>query len=258
MLAALTVLMLSAPPSADSAGAAVSPVGLQALRVKNYRPMGLGYSEVILLRVALEGQAVKDGFRYGNVAVSEAKDDAGNDLRITTGPATSHTDKVGTYLLNKPEKTAGAVLFDIRMKHPAPAAKGYSLKGTLEVHSIEARVNADISGVKPGEEGDLKHVELEAAGLKVKVVKPASKDDKTIVLHIEGDDSKIDGYEIVADGKAAKAAVKVLKGAKGDAAKDRWLQFADKLPAELTLRVVLLKGLKSRTVPFEFSKLELP
>ena len=99
---------------------------------------------------------------------------------------------------------------------------------------------------------------MDAAGLKVKLAKPG-KDEKMLVLHIEGDETKIDGYEIVADGKSVKpASVKLLKGAEADAAKDRYLQFADKVPAEFTLRIVVLKGLKSRTIPFEFAKLELP
>jgi hypothetical protein len=244
-------------PTAQVEGVKAAPVALQELRIRKLDPKQKVGTESIWVRTELVGDLIKQSVKSGNLKVVEARDDQGIDLIGTMGSA--QTLQPAMKALLAAERASGRIDFEIKMKAPGRGAKSLSVKGSIDLLVVGERVNVDVV-VKSGSEVELKHAELEAAGLKLKTAKTdaVKNGEKMVGLIVEGNEFNLLDVELVdGAGKAVRAGAPLVLPAKSQV-KARFYTFPDKVPSEYTLRAVVAKGSRTVTVPFDFAKLELP
>jgi hypothetical protein len=252
------LLSLLVVPLAQAEGIAVRPVALQELRTRKLDPQQKNVGlESIWVRTEVAGEPIKHAIKSGNLKVTVARDDAGNDLIGTTGSA--QTVQPALRPTTSQERTAGRLDFEIKMKAPARGSRSLTVKGSIDLLVVAERAAVDLK-LKAGVEGDLKHADLEAAGIRLRATKTdaVKGGEKMVGLVIEGKDEHLLDVEMLdAAGKALRAGSPLaLKTRPAD--KTRYYPFPDKLPAEYTLRVTVARTSRTLTVPFELTGIELP
>jgi hypothetical protein len=251
MLVEMLLFAMLAP--AQTAAPAVRPVEIRDERVKTLEKNQFAGNNSLSVRGQLQGPAVKQASKYGNLKVSEAKDDTGADL-IVKGDSFSATNQPDLKAIDDFARKEDKLDFDIRLKTTARAAKILSVKGSIDLIVGGTRVNADFPKVKALANSELKHAELTALGLKIKLAKV----EKSINYTMEGNETSIE--EIVLLDKSGKKidsqGSSSFSIGKGPRTFD--MSFGQAIDPDATLRITLLKGAKPLTVPFAFDKLELP
>ncbi len=252
MFSGLVMLLMLAPAQAAETAAA-RPLELREERVKPLEKTAFSGMSALTIRAELKGPAVKQAAKYGNLKVSDARDDGGTDLFLKDDPffGTNYPDMKLVDDFSRKEDRLG---FSIRLKTAPRTAKKLSVKGSLDLLVAGTRVNADFPKVRSLSGSELKHPELEALKVKIKITKV----EKTLDYVLEGSDSLIE--EIVLLDKAGKKINTAGTGSFsfGKGSKAYQLHFAQPIDATATLRVTVLKGARVVTVPFVFSNLELP
>jgi len=255
MLGTLVALLLL-PAQAEPTGTAKA-AGVQELRIKKYTPDTKLGNDSLWVRVEIEGPAVAKALKYGNLKITKAVDDAGTDLHNAAGPNAS--DSVAMKAYSRLDRKSGKLPIDVKMKAPPRGAKSIALQGSIDLLTASDTTKAEFAGTKVDTEIDLKDPALEAAGVKIRVVKaPGPKNEKALTLLIDGNEDSFEDVEIDFAGKPARPASTAVAKAAGNKPRNRYFYFADKLPESFTLRVLLLKGAKTVTVKIDFEKLELP
>lgn len=248
-----TLLLVMLAPAQAAAAPVARPVEVHDERVKTLEKTLFAGSNALTVRGVLQGPAVKQASKFGNLKVSEAKDDTGADL-IVKGDSFAATNRPDLNAISDFARKDDKLNFDIKLKTPIRAAKSISVKGTIDLVVGGARVNADFPKVKALANSELKHAELTALGLKFKLAKV----EKSISYTMEGNEALIE--EIVLLDKAGKKIESqgTSSFSFGKGPKNYDLGFGQAIDPDATLRITLLKGAKQVAVPFAFDKLELP
>jgi hypothetical protein len=189
--------------------------------------------------------------------VTEAADDTGATLIVADGAGFGLTNQPELKDVNEYNRNKQGIEFDVRLKNPARTAKSVSVKGTVQLIVGGQKGSVDIPGVDFNAEKELSAPELTEAGLKLGLRKAAFGIGKGLSLTIEGNGGVFLGLELVQGDKV----IPLQKGGWSSFNKGpRIYSFSPKGDAKLegTLRVLLLKGAETLTVPFAAEKLELP
>jgi hypothetical protein len=250
--AELLLLTLLAPAQAADVPAA-RPVEVRDERVKTLEKTMFGGSNALTVRGVLQGPAVKQASKYGNLKVSEAKDDTGTDL-IVKGDSFSATNRPDLNPISDFARKDDKLNFDVKLKTPLRTAKSISVKGTIDLVVGGERVHADFPKVKALANSELKHAELTALGLKFKLAKV----EKSISYTMEGNEALIEEI-LLLDKTGKKVPSQGTSSFRlGKGPKNYDIGFGQAIDADATLRITLLKGARQVAVPFAFDKLELP
>jgi len=249
------VLLLSAlAPSQTPEVPTVRPIEVREDRVRQLvKERSFGNVSVLTVRGELKGSAVTQAAKFGNLKVTEANDDTGADL-ISKDDFFSKTNRPEMKSIDKYERQEDRLPFDIRLKTTARIAKKISLKGSIDLLIGGKRANADFPKLRSLAGTELKHVELAALGIKIKLVKV---EKSAIEYTIDGNQGPIDEVVLLdKSGKKIESTAGTFSVGKGPVIHQN--NFAQEIGADSTLRIVLLKDAKTVTVPIAFANLELP
>jgi len=231
----------------------VKPIEIRDERVRAFAKEQSFGMTMLTVRGELKGPAVVQAAKYGNLKVTEATDDTGADLAIKDD-SFFKTNQPELKSISQFERNDDRLFFNVRLKNPARTAKKVSLKGALDLLVGGKRVNADFAKVRSLAGTELKNPDLAALGIKIKLAKV----DKSVNYIMEGNLGLID--EVIVLDSAGK---KMENGGHGTFSIGKGppthtINFAQDIPADATLRFVLLKDAKTLTVPITFTNLELP
>jgi len=232
---------------------------------------GFFYSNNSSLSISaqLQGPTAKEAVKIGNLKVSEATDDLKADLVRTGKDAFDSYNDTNQPAFRTIEefsrrgKDKDVLSFFVQLAAPARAAKKVSAKGSIDL-LVGGKVEAiEFPKLRSLEGTQLKHADLDSAGLKLNVVKPeknAFKPEQHIVLKMEGDEKALNEFVLVdAAGKKIEGAhVSTFPDFKDRKIKNVTVSMQSAIPADAKLQIKLLKGFKTVTVPFEFKDIELP
>ncbi|MBL8794464.1 MAG: hypothetical protein JNM56_11205 [Planctomycetia bacterium] len=252
MTSELLLLVLLAPAQASDVPAA-RPVEVREERTRTLEKTVFAGTNALTVKAVLQGPAVKQAAKFGNIKVSEARDDTDADL-IVKGDSFNATNQPELKPISDFNRKDDQLTFDLRLQPPARAAKSVTVKGTVDLIVGGTRVNADFPKVKALANTELNHAELAALGVKLKL----AKIEKSINYTMEGNEAVIE--EIVLLDKAGKKIESQGRGSfrLGKGPKTFDISFGQPIDADATLRITLLKGAKQVAVPFTFDKLQLP
>lgn len=239
-------------------------------RTKSFDKDAFSGGSTLTLSSRLQGAAVKDAYKIGNLKLAESTDDRKNDLvmRVKPGEFGPSSDQpeyrvIGQY---ERDKDKDNLTFWATLRAPERTAKKISAKGTIDLLSGTVST-AEFAGAKGLEGSDLKSEDLDALKLKVTVHKPGKEFfgdlKKQLILKVEGDERPIIENETgLVDGKGKKIETSAYWNFRqpNDKEKARTLTISSNLPipADAKLVIKFLKDPKVVTVPFEFKDVELP
>lgn len=261
MTASPVLFALAALVAAQTPPPTVRLLGVNEQRLRKVDKDFFGGFEGLSVRFLLQGPAVKEAVRQGNLKVTEAVDDAGKSLIVADskgGGSFFQTNQPDFADIGKFDRREDRLEREVRMAVPARSAKTVTVRGSIDLIVGGADVNLDFGGVKLREERSLEHAELVAAGIKFKLVKARFGGDRQIACTIDGDERLF--RELALVDTAGKATKLDPQGwfQSGNGPKVRNFGASAALPMEGTLRVVVRKGGTTVTVPLVFEKVELP
>ena len=205
-------------------------------------------------------QGVKDARSYGNIKVTLAKTDTGDDLirrPKDPGAAFGVTDVPRFWPVFDSQVKSGVIDVTIAL-HVAPcAAKKFDFKGSIDVVAGGKQTDVDVGdllGRQAGEE--LKDEAFKAAGFKI-ILGERQKDEKTLRYEVEGDTRTLQSIRLVdASGKSIYTSISHSRSRTGGTS--NLVKCSQKIPKDAKLRVTLYKGAKVVKLPFAFAGVELP
>jgi hypothetical protein len=221
----------------------------------------------------VQGSAVKDALKVGNLKVTEAVDDQKADLIMrrkkgdSFGPMSDQPEFRVIQQFDRDQNKDNLNL-NFQLRAPGRTAKKISAKGSVGLVFGTATIG-EFAKVKSLEGSTLKSEDLDALKLKVMIVKPTKdnsfgKPEQNVVIEVEGDVFPIIETEItLLDGAGKK-----MEGFypqwqfqfDNDKGKPRRMVLNNNqnIPADAKLQIKYIKSAKIVTVPFEFKDVELP
>jgi hypothetical protein len=257
-------LVLSQAPLPPGTGAEI--IAINEYRSRSFTKDPFAGLDTLKVIGQLHGPPVKAAYKFGNLKVASAVDDLKNVLvlRPKDGVSAFHTsDQPELRLIQEYERPRGTdrLQFSLELKTTPRRAKTVSVNGTIDLMT-GTPMSVEFARVKSLEGSDLSNADLDALKLKVRVVKPGKdflgKPAEMLVLRLEGDDRPVIEYNLLdAAGKKLNTFHPFVYP---NADKSRGLTFdlGKNVPADATLQIKFLKGVKVTTVPFEFKQTELP
>jgi hypothetical protein len=220
------------------------------------------FTYVSHLRATFRMDGCKNVRSYGNLKVSEAKADTGEDLvlrskdpRVVTGIS----DVRGFTAVQDYQIKSGRIDVRVELNAAPRAAKTFTLKGTVELLVGGEPTNVDFADVLSKEDNEaLKDDAFTAAGLKVTVLKEkGGSTGRSVRYAVEGNNSIVKEINVVdADGKVLPVGHTWYPTGTGGTSHVR--TSSQQLPKDAKLRVTIYKGAKTVKVPFAFDGVELP
>jgi hypothetical protein len=139
---------------------------------------------------------------------------------------------------------------ELPLESPARAAATISLRGKLQLKKVET-----VDVVVPTTPGDVKHEQLEKAGLKLKIVK--SEEDNGFAYEVSGKLDALNEAQIVdAQGKPIETRGSSSFGS--DESLHREIYLEKPAPADAKLKLALVTKAENVPVTFELKDLKLP
>jgi hypothetical protein len=211
-------------------------------------------------RFRIEG--AKNVRSYGNVKVTQAKTDTGEDLiRRPKDPKAVFgiTDVPGFKAVYDYQTKTGMIDVEIILRAAPRSAKKFKLKGTVEVLVGGEPTNIDIPDILAKEDKEvLKDEPFTAAGLKIIVVKGRrGKAGHTVAYEVEGNNSIVKEINVV-DGSGKLILTGNTWYSTRTGGQSHVRTSSQKLPKDAKLRVTIFKGAKISKLPFGFDNIELP
>ncbi len=211
------------------------------------------------LEVALRVQGIKNIRTYGDLKVTEAKTDSGDDLiRRPKDPRASRgvTNLYPFQIVTDYEIWRGRFDLDIILKPSPRKAKTFSFKGSFDVLEGGKVTHIDFPMFRNLEGKTLEHKAFRDAGLKINLKR--SDSEKRIRYTIGGNNSILSKITLI--DAAGKDIPISSSGAAGSIYTGRtfWMRTSRAIPKDAKLRVTIFEGGQLKTVPFEFQKIELP
>jgi hypothetical protein len=242
----------------------VTAKSVNETRYKELTKQAFGFSfDGLSIGFEMEGPAIKEMVKYGNLKVAEAKDDKGADLikkPQRPGDTFNSSDQPEMRVVQDYEQKQGKVSFQVSLKKTARTATKVSAKGSIDALVGGTKGEAEFAKVKALEGTQLKNADLEGLKLKVTVAKPAKsffgKPEQMVVLEFDGDDASIIDYSLV-DAAGKKVNVFPFTTMK-EKVKVVTFNFDKAVPPDTKLKINYVKGAKRVTVPFEVKDVELP
>jgi hypothetical protein len=199
---------------------------------------------------------------YGNVKVTEAKTDTGEDL--IRGPKDPKavfgiTNIPSFKAVHDYQTRTGRIDVEVIL-HAAPrAAKKFKFKGTVEVLVGGEPTNIDFPDILVKKDKEvLKNEAFTAAGLKIIMRKrQGTKAENQVAYEVEGNNSIVKEINVVdAGGKLIATGNSYWDTRTGG--KSHVRTSSQKIPTDAKLRVTVYKGAKISKLPFQFDDIELP
>jgi len=215
-------------------------------------------SDVPRLQVKLnvDGPEIKGATKWGNVKITEAVDDAGTDLKLkkeslSFGDGLDEISRFGSE-----EKKTDAFDATINLALPARKATAIkSLKGEFQVLAGGDEKTVTLTKLKSMQGKPLSDPALKAAGISGTFTKPTG-DDPAIAIDYKGSTNAIKDVEITdATGKSVSQGR--FSSGFGDQQTVNYM-LNKPLDDTMTMKINLIVGQKSVTVPFELKDVKLP
>ncbi len=235
------------------------------LSTKN--PFGVFFSggrkyRALFATLELRGKAAAEATAYGFVQVKSAKDDQGKVLKSVVRHL---SDDPGKGFVETDSGANEPLKIHFMLDPPLPTATHLAqLKGSLKLMTGGQRHEILVQDVlrKSRTGATVRDLELKQAGMRVKLRTP-TKDEvmddptKAIAVEIRGPTDTLHEVALVdADGKKHNTAQG--RGSFGNRTTITLETFEQKLPPDISLRLILVAGQKPLTVPFKFADVALP
>jgi len=254
----------------------VTPIRITETRTRQFKgESGFGATNEMKLILHVEGKPVASAACCGQIEVTEAKDNAGNDLRpekrgffrgLRRGFEPVRSGMLGMF---QPKDQKGFYVELSLAPASRKATRIATLKGQFQVLVGGQEHTVTVSKL-PGRLGKpIEDPTLKAAGLKVKLLDPKqrkasalggllglSPEGPALGLQIEGDLTALKEVEVVnAQGRDLVSATMSTGSQKS---KTYTYSLKEPLTDKVTLKIHVYVGLKKTTVSFDLKDIELP
>ncbi len=252
-----------APARAASAdaptGVKIVPASIEETRRKDLVPKKRSWGSIspeLKLKLHVVGDAAAKAKRFGRVKITKAVDDTGENL-IKTASTFSRSEGMATIDKWKKQGVTNGFAVELKLKPAArKAAKISTLKGSFVLLSGGKVVNVTIADVIAHTGKEVKDAALAEAGVKLKI-SSQTKGGKVVAYTIEGNTDIVVGAELVdAAGKVVRSFGGWQRSGKGPKVYNRRSQ--GKMPEKAGLKLTILKGAKTVTVPIDLKDIPLP
>lgn len=205
------------------------------------------------LRVLAEirGPAVRKALKYGNIKVSEARDDEGRTIRdVSAQPALTRFNRESMFF-GVPDVPEDVVWIDIDLPLPDRGAKTLTVTGSLDLVVAEQE-SLTLQNV-PRVSGDLRWPELDQVGLRCNL---AFEDQGVVVVRFTGNAERLKVVSVLApDGKERHRPV---AGGSQISSADYMFRLPASMSGPVNVEVVVTREERTVTTPFRFCNLRLP
>ncbi|MGF1582646.1 MAG: hypothetical protein ACFCD0_25260 [Gemmataceae bacterium] len=210
------------------------------------------------LEIALRVEGFKNARTYGNINVTEAKTNTGEDLVRRREAGKYYITNVKEFkVLSDYEKMKNRFQVDLVLQPSSRQAKTIDLKGTFDILIGGHETNIEFPNIRSLEGKTLEHKDFKASGLKITIGKPRRDAEKRIEYTVTGNSILSKITLVDAEGKAIKISG---SGAAGSyySSYSYWKRTVEPIPEDAKLRVTIFKDGKIKTIPFEFTNVDLP
>ncbi len=252
----------------------IMPVQLVETRAKQFKKkVKFPSTSELKLTIHVEGDQVNDATSYGKIKFDEAADDAGTDLKPKKAKGMSSFGgsddefkplRSGMMGMRQEEDEKG---FRLELSLGLPSRKAIlisRLKGEFQVLAGGTEKTVTIKKPKNLIGKKVEDPVLEAAGLEARILDPKKKKggwfsmggENSLSIELKGDLKAVQKMDVIdAKGKSLTSGHMSM----GDHKKKTYSYDLDKpLDDTTTLKIELLVGLKTITVPLDLKDLELP
>jgi len=257
------VVIASAIAVPSSAAVKVQPSEVKETRVQTLiKKENVFSSDVSRLQLTLhiDGDDIKAATKWGKVKLTEAVDDAGTDLKpkkdsMSFGPSDDDLEDINRFGMGDEKKSDA---FDATINLALPARKATaikSLKGEFQVLAGGEQKVVTLTKLKSMQGKPLADPTLKAAGVVGTVTKPTG-DDPALAIDYTGGTDAIKEVEILdAEGKNISNG-RFSSGFGGKQSVNYMLNKP--LDDTMTMKIHLVVGQKTVTVPLELKDVKLP
>jgi len=259
------VLLAGAPAGdAPAAGVKVTPVSIEERRSKQLvKTRTFGMPPELTLALHVTGPAAAKAKRAGHVRITKALDDKGNSLlpkKRSFGSRMRDGYKTVNEYMRHGVKDGFKLDLSLAQSQRA-ATKISSLTGSFKLLTGEKVADGTIPDVKSLEGKDAAHPVLAAAGLKVKIVKASGGfmgGGPRAISYVPGGntDALVDVELVDSAGKEIQSSSGSVR--MGSGPRTYHVEAMGKLPPKAGLKLKVLTGAKSTTVPLELKDIPLP
>jgi hypothetical protein len=227
-----------------------SPKAAEAQRFSFDRP-GLK------LVVEVQGEDVARASHFGMFELEAAVDNTGDKLKLSEDALGFHDFRKEFVAIDRSQMFIGednppkdVIRIELPLESPARAAATISLRGKLQLKKVET-----VDVLIPATPGDVKHEQLEKAGLKLKIVK--SEDPESFAYEVSGKLDLLNEAQIVdAQGKPIETRGSSSYGSDESLHRDIYLEKP--VPADAKLKLALVTKAENVPVTFELKDVKLP
>ena len=239
-------------------GVKIVPASIEEKRRKDLIPKKTRWGSIppeLKLTLHVVGDAAAKAKRFGRVKITKAVDDTGENL-IKTSSTFSRSEGMATVDKWKKQGVTNGFSVELKLKPSArKAAKISTLKGSFVLLTGGKIVDVTIADVVAHAGKEVKDAALAEAGVKLKI-SSQTKGGK-VAYTVEGNTDVVVGAELVdAAGKVVRSFGGWQQSGKGPKVYSRRPQ--GKMPEKVGLKLTILKGAKSVTVPINLKDIPLP
>lgn len=254
----------------------VTPVELVETRAKQFKQkVKFAAESELKLTLYVEGDKVNDATSYGKIEFDEVADDAGGDLKPKKkkgmfsfgGGGDEFTSLRNGQMGMRQEKGEDGFRMELKIAASSRKATKISrLKGQFQVLAGGEKKTVAVKKVKSHIGKKIEDPALKAAGLEVRIVDPKKKQGgafdfgmgggDSLPIEFKGDLNVLQEVEIV--DAAGKSVTSGYMSTGSDDKKTYSYDLKKPLDDKMTVKIELMVGLKTITVPFDLKDIELP